>query len=142
MSDEGPRWYVRPEHLLARNSDAVRARGVHRAKRSLKKIHGHLSCAVCKWRMPTLKEVYRHGDGVQGHHVVPVSAGGSSDSRNILMLCPNHHAVAHALGKVAYMRNNHILTEGQATDYLRNMLTRIDEESASTPTIAPTEKSA
>lgn len=38
----------------------------------------------------------RHGRTVlHYHHVIPISAGGSDDDVNVVLLCPNHHGVAH-----------------------------------------------
>ena len=33
---------------------------------------------------------------VHGHHIIPRAAGGSDDLSNLVTLCPNHHAMAHA----------------------------------------------
>lgn len=33
---------------------------------------------------------------LHGHHIVPVRLGGEHDLSNIITLCPNHHALAHA----------------------------------------------
>lgn len=34
--------------------------------------------------------------GCQIHHIVPVSEGGDENSKNLILLCPNHHLEAHA----------------------------------------------
>jgi len=56
---------------------------------AFKKKNGFM-CAVCGWTAPpelsTLIEV---------HHIVPVSKGGSNKRSNLILLCPNHHRVAH-----------------------------------------------
>ena len=33
---------------------------------------------------------------IHGHHIVPKTNGGSNDLDNLITLCPNHHALAHA----------------------------------------------
>lgn len=33
---------------------------------------------------------------VHGHHIIPKKLGGTNDLDNIVTLCPNHHALAHA----------------------------------------------
>jgi hypothetical protein len=38
------------------------------------------------------------------HHVVPLSWGGSDDSSNVVMLCPNSHSAVHRLLD-EYVRN-------------------------------------
>jgi hypothetical protein len=53
-------------------------------------------CEVCGWSPPepcTARALHVH-------HVVPVAHGGDDSDRNLLLVCPNHHAVAHALRRV------------------------------------------
>lgn len=51
-----------------------------------------IECAVCGWRPPNGFE-----NIVQAHHMVPVAAGGTDEDGNFICLCPNHHALCHAL---------------------------------------------
>ena len=58
------------------------------------------ACEVCGWGswevrgLPTTM-------GVEMHHILPVFLGGDNSPDNAILLCPNHHALAHQLhGKV------------------------------------------
>lgn len=60
-------------------------------------------CAVCGWRPPRALAdlgVERRSSLLHLHHVVPHSCGGSDDADNLVLLCPNHHAIAHQLGRI------------------------------------------
>lgn len=60
--------------------------------RSLKRRRG-AACEVCGWRpRPPLRDT-----ACNAHHVRPRSEGGDDSDENRIILCPNHHAVAHAL---------------------------------------------
>src|SRR4051812_35602132 len=69
------------------------ANGLRRGKRLVVKQRGG-KCEACGWCPPdeawTLLNL---------HHIVPVACGGSDDSENIVLLCPNDHAVAHWVGR-------------------------------------------
>ena len=41
-------------------------------------------CAICGF-----------SDVIQVHHLVPRSVGGTDDAANLIVLCPNHHALMH-----------------------------------------------
>lgn len=45
-------------------------------------------CEHCRWKPPAPSLLH-------AHHVVPVSCGGPDESANLLVLCPNCHAIAH-----------------------------------------------
>ncbi|MFT5685508.1 MAG: 5-methylcytosine-specific restriction protein A, partial [Myxococcota bacterium] len=47
-------------------------------------------CQVCGWRAPADFEV------CEGHHVHWLSRGGQDDTKNMVLLCPNHHRLVHA----------------------------------------------
>lgn len=52
-----------------------------------------LACECCGWRpRPPLGP-----RAVNAHHIVPTAAGGSNDHDNLAALCPNCHAMAHAI---------------------------------------------
>lgn len=53
-------------------------------KRALVGIHGH-KCMVCNYQII-----------VEAHHILPRSEGGRMTIDNGILLCPNHHAEAHA----------------------------------------------
>lgn len=83
----------------------ARARGVHAAKRRVLEVYGKLVCEVCQWRLP----LEAGGDvrGLHGHHVAPINEGGSPDDpENVIVVCPNHHTIAHALGPAGYAGTN------------------------------------
>ena len=50
-------------------------------------------CAVCGWAIEKGKAV-----GLHLHHIVPLSCGGSDREGNFVVLCPNHHTLAHRSG--------------------------------------------
>lgn len=52
-----------------------------------------LTCEACDWShpMPEATKV------MHVHHVVPISRGGDNEETNLILLCPNCHAVAHLL---------------------------------------------
>lgn len=50
---------------------------------------GKKFCEHCAWRAPAGSMI------LHAHHVVPLSCGGADDVGNILVLCPNCHAIAH-----------------------------------------------
>jgi hypothetical protein len=54
----------------------------HKAK------HGKRLCEHCAWYPPAPEMLH-------AHHVVPIMAGGPDTIENLLVLCPNCHAVAH-----------------------------------------------
>lgn len=76
-----------------RNSMVVKAVRAERARR------GILRCEVCNWgpppRLKSLGFKLEALNIVQGHHIVPVSEGGPDTADNLVLLCPNHHALAH-----------------------------------------------
>lgn len=45
-------------------------------------------CEHCRWQPPAPSILH-------AHHVVPVSCGGADAVENLIVLCPNCHAVAH-----------------------------------------------
>jgi len=47
-------------------------------------------CAVCGWTPPPAQLTL-----IETHHLVPFSRGGSNKRSNLILLCPNHHRIAH-----------------------------------------------
>jgi len=41
-------------------------------------------------------EICSYNKHINVHHIVPLSKGGAHSQRNLSVLCPNHHAEAHA----------------------------------------------
>lgn len=73
-----------------RGSPAIRLTLKRRLARS-----GHVRCESCGWAPPP-PATWRC---LNVHHVVARSKGGTDDPANLVVLCPNCHAVAHALQK-------------------------------------------
>lgn len=48
------------------------------------------NCAVCGWEIEGLES-----GGCHIHHIKPICEGGKDDIENVVMLCPNCHALAH-----------------------------------------------
>lgn len=79
--------------LRTEGAPIVRGLKVRRAKT------GEMRCAVCKWAPPAQIAVRRGLNLLHAHHVVPLACGGSNDEENLVILCPNHHALAHRVGQ-------------------------------------------
>jgi len=58
---------------------------------------GTFACDVCEWSPPAVIMAMGVPRVLQAHHIVAVSAGGHDTDENLLLLCPNHHAIAGAL---------------------------------------------
>ena len=77
---------------------ADRASKTYRFKRE--KMSAELCrCEACGWQEPAAIS-RRYRSVVQAHHVIPVACGGSDADDNLVLLCPNHHAIAHRVGQV------------------------------------------
>lgn len=59
--------------------------------------NGDEACEACGWSIPHALRAGKRSSGCHDHHVVPVSRGGGHEASNRIRLCPNHHALAHAL---------------------------------------------
>ena len=68
-----------------------------RLRNSLLAECGHV-CTVCGFDYSPILVV---------HHITPVSRGGESSKRNLTILCPTCHALAHRLWALARIRSNH-----------------------------------
>ncbi len=55
----------------------------------MKNKSGMLKCEICGWGF------CGNYSSVNAHHIKPVSAGGENKDDNLILLCPNHHAIAH-----------------------------------------------
>lgn len=68
-----------------------------RIKRDLSVIyeakHGKQRCEHCSWKQPLNSSI------LHAHHVVPLACGGADSSSNIIVLCPNCHAIAHYVSR-------------------------------------------
>lgn len=75
-----------------REAAAARARATKNHKRRAA-AEGRLRCEACGWQPPPPLAAIRI---LHCHHVIPVNCGGSNDDSNLIILCPNCHAIAHA----------------------------------------------
>lgn len=73
-----------------RLGDQARARARARFKAM---VGASLACEVCGWvpRPPLGRRA------INAHHLTPTTAGGSDLADNLIPLCPNCHALAHAI---------------------------------------------
>ncbi len=99
LRDSPENWPKAREALVARRAAwqllppvEVRSRWRTSLNKSFKRRRGE-RCEVCGWTpRPPLRP-----SAVNAHHVCPRGEGGDDSDENRLVLCPNHHAVAHAL---------------------------------------------
>jgi hypothetical protein len=94
---------VRPEVVpVLRGRDAKARRGLQTPEVQRAIWGNHMApgsgCEVCSWVVPDLMPA--QWGGLNIHHVVPVKYGGSDHPSNLVALCPNHHAIAHAIGRL------------------------------------------
>lgn len=61
------------------------------ARREARKLH---ACEACGWKQPAVIKTKRV---LETHHVLPTACGGATETENLAVLCPNCHALAHAL---------------------------------------------
>ena len=87
----------------------VRNKSLARAR---KKLRAELGCEVCGW-------VEAGWESLHAHHVIPLACGGQDGVDNILVLCPNHHALAHTVGRRSYWKYSGPLSRQQMIDALR-----------------------
>lgn len=85
---------------VARNS------AVNRFKRERRESH-RVACDACGWMAPErIREEMKDDLALmQAHHVIPIVCGGPDDVINLVLLCRNCHAIAHALGDGVYLPN-------------------------------------
>ena len=67
----------------AKKISAVERQATHWRTRA-KRLYGSV-CSICGFSLV-----------VEVHHIVPRSRGGGNHDDNLIPLCPNHHAMAHA----------------------------------------------
>lgn len=76
---------------------ASRAKRINKVAHSIYRAYG-CKCALCGWQASSEllsykgKIQYSHGNEI--HHITPVREGGTEDADNLILLCPNHHAMA------------------------------------------------
>lgn len=47
----------------------------------------------------------RDASVLHAHHIIPVACGGTDADENLIVLCPNHHALAHRAGQSRVARS-------------------------------------
>lgn len=97
----------------AKKTVIVRKRN-QKAVRDLKELYGH----VCQ--ITGNKYTFKKVDGnnyVEGHHLIPLGAGGADDPRNIVLLSPLIHRMLH-YAKVSPIDLADIKTHEDGTSYL------------------------
>ena len=94
--------YVR-DRLRIRNEN-------HKEYKLILKLYGY-SCAICGWNLPNITPngVIQHQGGCDLHHITPYREGGSNDSNNLILLCPNCHKMA----------DNEVISRTELRKYLR-----------------------
>jgi len=71
--------------------------------KSARRKDGAAACEACGWKPPDGLREAGQRDGhkiMHAHHVVPLACGGPDVSVNLVLLCPNCHALAHRLGRM------------------------------------------
>lgn len=66
---------------------------------------GIFECEFCGWEIPD-RALDHAGAPSRGrlsvlaaHHIIPTATGGTDDRDNLVLLCPNHHAIAHIISR-------------------------------------------
>lgn len=83
--------------LQRKKRQAARSTAVREYKEQLQTV-GLLACTVCGWSVPAAVRDSDTSKAVHLHHVVPIASGGGDEASNLVLLCPNHHTVAHRIG--------------------------------------------
>ena len=55
------------------------------------------SCEVCGWVPPAIVAEASGADMMPVHHLRGVASGGDHSRENLILLCPNCHAIAHSV---------------------------------------------
>jgi hypothetical protein len=94
---------ARDSRVVEQFKDSRRRGGANNGRKAL-------SCDVCAWVPPA--GLFRLARGIgtpsfhaveamlNAHHVIPVACGGKDEEKNLVLLCPNHHAIAHRIGRI------------------------------------------
>lgn len=85
---------------LSRNDMGREGRDRISAFRRGHRDRGTFKCEICGWGPPELVPISmseRPTMVLAVHHVLPRSYGGDERAHNLMLLCPNHHAVAHGI---------------------------------------------
>lgn len=77
----------------------IRARSKIKSKQNPYLLYAYdFKCAICHWEIPQDFSVatYSPQHGCEFHHIIPVSEGGENTEKNLILLCPNCHKLAHS----------------------------------------------
>lgn len=70
-------------------------------------------CEHCRWTPPVASILH-------AHHIIPISCGGPDARENILVLCPNCHAIAHYVTARSNLTRTY--TGPRTADQLRELM--------------------
>ena len=113
-----------------RKRQVERACAVRKHKANLRR-SGQVKCQICDWQAPDFLQAMfgRSSFAVNLHHVLPVACGGTDEPENLVLLCPNHHAIADILsGRFNKGRGNKINSFITDKIELIEMLSLIDSD--------------
>lgn len=81
-----------------RKRQSERTCAVNKHKKDLRQ-QGQTKCEICGWSAPDYLQNMsgRSNFTVNLHHVLPTASGGAEEPENLILLCPNHHAIADLL---------------------------------------------
>jgi hypothetical protein len=99
----------------------IREKTKQRAK-YIKRIHRIYDrrCAICGWiiTLGYFKNKWFRSGGNEIHHIKSIKDGGTDIENNLILLCPNHHKLAHA----------GVITKEQLKEQLKFEITGEDPE--------------
>lgn len=80
-------------------------------------------CEICGWRPPIFPTYNTSCTGparaLHVHHILPRYVGGKDDPENLILLCPNHHAVAHGVsGLWITIKGDYVVTRERLVEVL------------------------
>lgn len=86
--------YCKPcarEVALEQAEKRRRENGIHPKEpaKGIRAVDNNIPCEVCGWQKTTCDR----------HHIIPLSDGGKDKIKNVIVLCPNCHRLAHELYK-------------------------------------------
>lgn len=89
-------------------------RGRRKSKLNRNLLQAYGGCAICGWSIPSWKPGYERHEpsyGCHVHHIINVCDGGSEESHNLILLCPNCHKMAHVGLLSKEKLREHVLTD-------------------------------
>jgi 5-methylcytosine-specific restriction endonuclease McrA len=86
----------------------------HKVAIAYKRMRAETGCEVCGWSLGP-----DNWEALHAHHVIPLACGGSDAFDNLIALCPNHHTMAHRVGRRDYWRWTGPRSKGQLLAVLK-----------------------